>query len=361
MGWGFDIVESGAERARLAVVGMGLIGRRHAGLIRDSGDADLVAVADPDPGSAAFASGIGVAHYRTLDELLARERPDGVVVATPSDLHVPHALACIAAGVPVLVEKPVATTVEDARHLADAAEAAGVPVLVGHHRRHSPILAAARRVVGSGALGDVVAVVATTLFAKPPAYFDAAPWRRRPGGGPILINLIHDIDALRMLAGEVLEVQAMASDRVRGFDVEDTAAVLLRFASGALGSLILSDAAASPVSWELTAGEDPAFPRHDDRDCYLIAGTRGTLGIPSLRLTTHHGEPSWTRPTHTAAVPVSRVDPLASQLQHFCRVITREVSPHVTVRDATETLRVTLAVSEAARAGRPVPSGPPAP
>lgn len=351
-------MESMTERLRIAVVGVGLIGRRHVELVLRSPGTELIAVVDPDRRAQNFAEAAGVSWYATLDDLFDSDGPDGAVIATPSDLHAAHVLACIEAGVPVLVEKPVATTVEDGMRMAEAAEAHGIPLLVGHHRRHSPILVAAREIIRSGVLGDPVAVVAATLFVKPDDYFDAGPWRRQPGGGPVLINLIHDIDALRMLVGDILAVQAMRSSHVRGFSVEDTVAVALQFAGGALGSMLVSDAAASPLSWELTAGEDPAFPRHDGRDCYAIAGTRGSVGIPTMRLTTYDGEPSWKRPTQTSIVPVRHADPLARQLEHFCAVIRRAAEPEVSGRDALETLRVTLAVEQAARSGHQVACRP---
>jgi len=343
---------------RIAVIGVGLIGARHVELVSKTPDARLVAVVEPDQRGADVGRDAGVPWHRELDELLAQDPPDAAIIATPSELHVKHALACIEASVAVLVEKPIATTIGDGARLVAAAEASGVPLLVGHHRRHSPFLLAAREIVRTGLLGDVVAVTATTVFFKSDDYFDAGPWRRRLGGGPILINLIHDIDVLRMLVGDVASVQAVASHRVRGFDVEDTAAVTLRFGNGAVGSMLVSDAAVSPVSWELTAGEDPAFRRHDGQDCYLIAGTRASLGIPTMRLTASGTITSWREPMRTSIVPVRRADPLVAQLEHFCNVIRREAEPHVSGRDALETLRVTLAIQQAARSGRRVTCAP---
>jgi predicted dehydrogenase len=348
------------RRYRIAVVGAGLIGRRHIDLVRRDPVCALTAVVDPDPAAEALAAQSGAPWHATLDGLLIRAGlPDGVIIATPSSLHREHAERCIAAGIPILVEKPIATTVEDGLGMAETAARHAVPLLVGHHRRHSPVLAAAREVIATGALGDLVAVSATTMFAKPEAYFQAAPWRRQPGGGPILINLIHDIDALRFLVGDVASVQAMAATHVRGHPVEETVSVNLQFANGALGSLLLSDTAASPLSWELTAGEDPSFPQQRGHDSYLLAGTRGSLGIPTLRLMTYDGEPSWQAPMRTSIVPVQTVDPLARQLDHFRAVIERREAPLVTGWDAVESLRVTLAVVEAARTGDTVRCAPP--
>jgi predicted dehydrogenase len=349
---------SAADPVRIAVVGAGLIGRRHIQLVRGSPFSSLTAIADPDPGVESFASEAGIRWFRSLDDVLADERPQGVILATPNEMHVPQGLQCIEAGVPVLVEKPIATTVSDGLRLAVAADRDDVPLLVGHHRRHSPLLTSARDVIASGRLGEVVGVLAMTLFAKPDHYFEAAPWRREPGGGPILINLIHDIDALRMLVGEVVNVRAIASKSLRHSAVEESVAVAMEFAGGAVGSLLLSDTAASPFSWEMTAGEDPVYPHYADRDCYVVAGTRGTLTIPSLRLTTADGAPSWHRRMLESVARPAPGKPLARQLEHFCAVIQGNAKPMVDGRDAVESLRVTLAVGESARTGQSVACGP---
>jgi predicted dehydrogenase len=339
------------HKVRIAVAGAGLIGRRHAGLIRESASCELAAIVDPAPAANEVAREAGVPIHRTLAELFAATQPDGVIVATPNRLHVENGLECVRRGVPVLVEKPIADSTEDAARLADAAERAGVPVLIGHHRRHSPILAKAREIVRAGALGRIVAVMASALFYKPARYFDDGPWRREAGGGPILINLIHGVDDLRFVCGEIVAVQAFSSSTIRGFAVEDTAAVNLRFAGGALGTFMLSDTAASPRSWEQTSREDPAFAHHADEDCYLIAGTRGSLAVPTMRLTTYRGEPSWWEPSARSVAEVERADPLSRQLEHFCAVLRGEAEPLVGARDAIQTLRATLAVAEAARTG----------
>lgn len=339
---------------RLAIAGAGLIGRAHWERIRAHPGCTLIAFADPSPAAAALAAEAQVPLYAQVEELLATQRPDGVILATPNALHVPGALACVAAGVPALVEKPVADTVDEAQRLVAAVEAAGVPVLVGHHRRHSAILEQAREVIASGRLGRIVAVTASAMFCKPDSYFEAGPWRRQTGGGPILINGVHEIDNLRTLVGEIVEVQAFASNATRGFAVEDTVAINLRFANGALGTFMLSDAAASPRSWEQTSGENKHYDHHADEDCYVVAGTRGSIEVPTMRLLDYAGEASWWLPLRRERLALPDVDPLARQLEHFLAVIRREVQPRVTVRDAARTLAVTLAVAEAARGGQRV-------
>lgn len=343
-----------AEVLRIAIAGAGAIGRTHLAAVAASAECRLVALADPAPAAAEVARAAGVPLHGELGAMLAAERPDGVILATPNTLHVEGALACLARGVPALVEKPVAGSLEAARCLVEAVATRGVPVLVGHHRRHSAILEQARAAVAGGRLGRLVAVSGSATYRKPDDYFVQAPWRRQAGGGPILINMVHEVDNLRVLAGEITEVQAMASRAARGFEVEDTVAISLRFANGALGSFLLSDAAAGPRSWEQTSGENRAYDHHADEDCYVLSGERGSLSVPTLRLRTYEGQASWFAPLATTRQPVPEADPIRRQLAHFCAVLRGEAAPRVSAEDATRTLAATLAIAEAARSGRRV-------
>jgi predicted dehydrogenase len=340
----------------IAVAGAGMIGRTHIGLIQASDACHLSGIVDPAAGAAEFARAAGVPRYATLPELFAAQHPAGVIVATPNQLHVENALDCIAAGVPVLVEKPLADSVAAGIRLRDAAERASATILVGHHRLHSPLLATACAIVQRGALGRLVAVTGSAMFYKPDSYFDEAPWRREPGGGPILINMIHEIGNLRALCGEIVAVQAFASNAIRGFPVEDTVAINLRFASGALGTFMLSDTAASARSWEQTSRENKSYATYDDEDCYVIVGTDGSLAVPTMRLKTYASreDRSWWKPLRAEVAPLDRADPLERQLAHFCAVIRGEAKPRVTARDGLANLRVTDAIAEAARTGKSI-------
>jgi predicted dehydrogenase len=335
---------------RIALLGAGVIGREHALRLQRAPECRLHSIVEPGPAGPALAQQLGVPCHASLDELLGAPLPDAAIIATPNDLHVPQAMALLRRGVPVLVEKPVSHNLAAGTELVRLQQQSGVPVLVGHHRRHGAVLQAAHACVNSGELGRLVAVNTTVLFHKPDAYYDVA-WRRAPGGGPILINLIHEIDALRWLAGDIVAVQARSSRATRGFEVEDTAAVLLEFASGALGTLILSDCSATPRSWEQTSGENPAYAREADQDCLLLAGTRGALAVPTLMRWHSPGAPSWHTALQREQIPVTPVDPLERQLQHFCDVIRGRAEPLVSAADALASLRATLAVHEAASTG----------
>jgi predicted dehydrogenase len=346
---------------RIAVVGAGTIGARHIEEIAACPNASLAAVVDVVPATAKLAHERRVPLYDSLDVLLRRERPDGVVIATPNVLHAPQALACIAAGVPALVEKPLAHTLADAAAICEASEQANVPVLVGHHRLHGPIVQTACGIIESGALGRIVGVIGSAVFHKPDAYFGEPPWRRAPGGGPILINLIHEVASLRRMIGEIVAVQAFASNATRGFPVEDTVSMSLRFLNGALGTFLLSDTGASAKSWEQTAQENKAYAAYPDEDCYAIIGTRGSLGVPTMRIRHYEDatERSWFRPFATRTVPFERKDPLALQIEHFVAVIRGEAKPLVTARDGLQNLRIVEAIAEAAKTGRSIGTGCP--
>ncbi len=348
-------------KVRIAVAGAGQIGKRHIEHILKNAECTLSAIVDPMPAAMDFARTLGVPAHASLSDLFAQDRPDGVIIASPNQLHVDQALACIAAKVPTLVEKPVAHTLEAGVRLAEAAEAANVPVLVGHHRRHSSIMAKAVEVIESGVLGKIVAVVGTALFykAENEGYYDGAfSWRREPGGGPILLNLIHEVGNLRSLCGEIVAVQAFTSNATRNFPVEDTAAITLSFANGALGTFMLSDTAASDRSWEHTSGEDRRYAKAhtDEDDCYLVAGTFGSLAIPTMRLQRFAtaADQSWHKALAKTTIPLEVLDPLAGQIANFADVIRGRAKPLVSARDGLQNLRVVDAIVEAAKTGHVV-------
>jgi predicted dehydrogenase len=340
-------------KTRIAVAGAGLIGQVHMRAAQASPTCTLSAVVDPSPAAAEAAAKAGVTLYPSLAALFAADKPDGIVLATPNQLHVSQALECIDAGVPQLLEKPIASSVVEGERLVRKIDETGARVLIGHHRAHSPIMGAAKEIVDSGKLGRLVAITGTAMFFKPDHYFDEGPWRKQPGGGPLLINMIHEVHNLRMLAGDIVAVQAFASNATRGFAVEDTVAINLRFAGGALGTFLLSDTAASPRSWEQTSQENKAYPSYDDEDCYIVAGTRGSLAIPTMRMKSYPRDEdrSWWKPFSVGLADVVRDDPIRLQMEHFGAVIRGEAEPLVTARDGLQNLIVTEAILEATKSG----------
>jgi predicted dehydrogenase len=342
------------HRPRLAVIGAGSIGRQHARLVAADPDCELAAIVDPIPDARALADELRASWYPDHQAMLAHDVPDGAIVAVPNAAHGEVGLACAAAGVHLLIEKPVADTVAAGVALVEAAEAAGVWMLVGHHRRFDPAVEAARAIVQSGNLGRLVIVTVVWAAHKPDDYWQVS-WRSAAGGGPVLINLIHDVDSLRHICGEIVEVEAITSAAVRGFEVEDTAAILLRFASGALGTVAMSDAAVSPWNWEAGTNDNPAVA-WSGQNSYRLIGTTGSLEFPNLVMWRHEGaiRGDWGLPLTATPRGLGPRAAHAAQLRHFCAVIRGDERPRTDGRDGLATLAATMAVHESAASRRPV-------
>ena len=345
-------MQSEEAPVRIAVVGAGFIGRRHIGSLKSQAGFDPVGAADPAPGSDVYLQQLQIPHFADYRKMLDSIRPEGVIAATPNVLHEEVALACIERKIPVLIEKPIAHTVESAVKICDAAKAGGVSVLVGHHRRHNPLMRAAREFLDSGGIGQMVAVAAYDLRRKPDAYYKAA-WRREPGGGPMLINGIHDVDCLRSLCGEIESLIAITANRARGFPVEDTAAVTFRFENGAIGNLTISDAVQAPWAWEIASGEEPEYP-FEHTDCYLICGADGSLAVPTLTHWRNERGGGRADPFVRKQLFYVPADPWDEELRHFAQVIRGKAKPLVSAEDGTRTLAASLAVARSAETGQPV-------
>jgi predicted dehydrogenase len=335
----------------IGVIGAGTIGRKHLAKLAAHGDFALVGIADVNserlvaehPATRVYAD-----YHRLLDEA----RPEAVVIASPNQLHAEQGIECARRGIDILIERPVTDTMETAANLMAEVRKAGIRSLVAHHRRHHQQVKALRTILEEKRIGDVVGVSAIWATHKPAGYFTAAPWRTEPGGGPILINLIHEIDFLRFTLGEIAAVEAMASDRQRGHAVEDTAAVLIEFDSGALGTFLLSDSAVSPWTTEQGLGEAPEFPFSGESG-YRLLGRRGALEFPALVQWSHaHDAQDRNQPVLAQRIHASSIDPYVAQLDHLRDVVRGTVPSLQPVEDGARTLIATLAVAEAAATGR---------
>lgn len=338
----------------IAIVGVGLVGRRHADAIRALRNVDLLAVVDPSEEGRVYARDNGLAYFETLQEMFENSSPDGVILATPTTLHVEQGMECVRRKVPVLVEKPLAVNAHDANLLVDAAEDADVPLLVGHHRRHNPLIQAAKDVVDTRQIGDVRAVHVNCWFYKPDAYFDIAPWRKRAGAGPISVNLVHDVDLMRFLTGEVVSVHAQSAPSKRGYENEDVAGALLTFDNGAIGTITVSDSIVAPWSWEMTSNEYPIYPSAQESS-YLLGGSEGSLSIPDLRLWKHQDDKrDWWTPISAMSLKCGASDPLVNQVKHFVDVSRRKCEPLVSGREGLRTLQVIEAIQKSCQTGETI-------
>jgi predicted dehydrogenase len=342
---------------RIGIVGAGAMGLRHAKLVANSNTAVIAGYADPDPSVTLDPVFEQVKRYEDHLTLIKTETPDGIIIAVPNAHHVPIAIDCLAAGIPVLVEKPVANSVESGRVLVAEQRKSGIAVLVGHHRRFDPAVDAARRLINGGGIGKLLAVQTTWAARKPEDYYQVK-WRtERSSGGFILINLIHDIDMLRYLCGEIISVYADLNSAGRSLAVADTAAVTLRFQNGILGTVTASDACVSAWGWEQATGENPIVPV-TGQGAVRFFGTSGSLDFPTLKLwrDAAGGAGTWDRILASQTIKLNRErSALKDQLSHFCALITNDAQePRVTAEDGLATLIATTAIMESARHKRPI-------
>ncbi|MEM9522772.1 MAG: Gfo/Idh/MocA family oxidoreductase [Pseudomonadota bacterium] len=315
---------------RIAVAGLGTVGKRHAQNVMAHPGAELAAVIDP---ASEVLREIPAPSFATIHAI---DMPvDGLILATPTPLHAEGAAIAAARGWPLLVEKPVAHTLASANALIEAVR--DVPVLIGHHRRYHTCVRALRDGLEAGRIGRPV--IANLLWAvkKPDDYFQQS-WRTIDGS-PVLINLVHDLDLLRMLFGEITRVAALPGALVRQAGRTESGAIALAFAGGVTATIAFADTAPSPWSFEAGTGENPHIGATGE-DMLFIAGTDGGVSFPSL--TWWHGT-GWDKPATAAPDPVERTNALAIQLDHFLDVIDG-AAPHVTLQDGQAALGAALEI-----------------
>lgn len=334
---------------KIAVIGAGLIGRKHLAHIAAHADFDLVAIADVNRDAVA-AQYPGTPVFADACEMMDTAKPDAIIIASPNALHAENGMDCARRGIHCIIEKPVTDTVDKAKQLVAEVKKAGIKTLVGHHRRHHQQVRVFKEQLAAGTLGPIVGVSGIWATYKPDTYYEAGPWRKQAGGGVLLINLIHEIDFLRFTLGEIVTVSAMTANKQRGFVVEDAACATLEFESGALGTFFITDSGVSPWTMEQGLGEAPEFP-YSGQSSYRFIGGKGALEWPELRIWSHAGAPNWNTPVLARELMPAPLNPYDSQLDHFRDLIRGKVASLQTAEDGLKTLIATAAVSEAAATG----------
>jgi len=218
-------VTGGASRAlRVGVVGAGIMGSNHARVLAALAGVEFVGVADPDPAQREMVSRVlGCRAVDSLEALLALG-VDAVTIAAPTHLHHEVALACMSRGIHVLVEKPIASTVEEGREILAAARRHGVTLMVGHVERFNPAVQAIKEAIRGE---DILSIAVTRVGPFPP---------RMSNVGVVIDLAVHDIDLIRWFTdSDIVEVQPQLSSAVA--EREDIALLQFRTASGVLAHI----------------------------------------------------------------------------------------------------------------------------
>ena len=308
------------------------------------------------PSGAALASELEVAHYQSVADLLrSSHKPDAAVICTPNHTHVAVAKELSSGGVHLLIEKPLSTNESCAKELLEHLKGNSVRTLVGHHRRFNPYMVATKQILDAGALGHVIAISGLWATYKPLDYFDPpTEWHRSGTGGVILINMIHEIDLLHYLFGPIARVHAEKTISQRGYEAEEGAALTVRFATGVVGTLIISDNAPSPHNFESGTGENPLIPK-SGKDFYRIFGSEASLSVPDMTLSSYNGKSkTWHQEMVQESVPVEDGVPFELQLAHFIKVMRGEEAPSCTVRAGLAAVAVCSAIKKAVDANATV-------
>jgi predicted dehydrogenase len=247
-----------------AIVGIGGIGAMHAQWLADTGRIEILAVCDANESMRARAAEKipGARFHTDLGSMLASENIRLAVIASPHHLHAPMTVQCLNAGVNVLVEKPMAITYAQCRQMIDAAQDAGCFLTVFHNRRMDSWFLKAREIIQSGALGELIEIQAA--IHNNPAFKNSRTWRSfKASSGGILYDWgAHLMDQILHFAAAQPETIAARFHRIPGADPlmnDDHATVELRFPSGCIGRLVISDTARHPAQR------------------YVITGSRATL------------------------------------------------------------------------------------
>ena len=319
---------------RILVAGLGLIGERHCKSVLEHAGGELAAVVDPDP---ELRAKWDVAQFASLD---AVDVPvDGAILATPSHMHADHAEHCLSRGWPCLIEKPIEVSLDAAERIVRASARTGLPVLTGHHRRYHASIHALRDILRSGEIGQPVLANVIWAMKKPDTYFQGN-WRTGGGGSPVMINMVHEIDLLRFLLGDIVEVLAMGGQPIRGAERVENGVIALRFEGGLLASIAFTDTAPSPWGFEAGTNENPNIAG-SGQDSMWIAGTKGGVSFPTLRVWT--GAADWGEAPTARKIDVGETVPLDAQLSHFLDVLDG-AAPLIDAEDAKRSLAITLEV-----------------
>jgi len=239
---------------RFALVGCGRIAKRHSELLglRQIAGAELAAVCDVVEAKAQrTAAPFGVPYYTDMHEMCRRERIDVLVILTESGRHAEHVLALAPYGKHIVVEKPMALTLDDADAMIAACKGAGVRLFVVKQNRHNVPVQKLREAMEAGRFGKLVLGTIRVRWCRTQKYYDQDAWRGTwaDDGGVFANQASHHVDLLQWMLGDVESVVAKSATALVNIEVEDTGVVLLRFRNGALG-VIEATTATRPTDLE---------------------------------------------------------------------------------------------------------------
>lgn len=310
---------------RAAVIGVGSIGRHHVRIYNQLDDVQLVAVADTDDGRrAGIARRYKVAAYASYEELFAKEKLDVVSIAVPTVNHREVSLCAIAHGVHVLVEKPIAATVEEADEMIRRAAARGLTLTVGHVERFNPALVELKRRLDAGELGHVFQLHGRRLSPFPAYIRDV---------GVVMDLATHELDIMRYLVGGDVEKVYAETERNVHPKYEDMLSGILRFANGSVGVLDINWLTPTKVRELRVTGVRGMFlVDYLKQDLYFYENSQAPGSWDAMALFRGVGE------GNVMKFNLNKVEPLEAEIRAFINAATHGTPPAVSGMDALHAL-----------------------
>jgi predicted dehydrogenase len=355
------------QKLKTALAGCGKVGHLHAAALKNLPESEFVAVCSRSPEKArAFAEKYGVAAFTNVPEMIAKAGVQALCVCTPHPQHAASAIAAAQAGVHALVEKPLASSLEDCDAMLAAARANHTTIGTVCQRRFYPPCQRIHQAIQSGALGAPILGTATIFGWRDEAYYRSDPWRgswRQEGGGVLVNQAPHQLDLLLWYMGEAEEVFGYWANLNHPFiEVDDTAVAVVRFKNGALGNIVVSNSQNPALNARVSVhGANGASAGvQTDGGAMFIAGMSNIVEPPFNDLWTLPGQEhllaQW---KEEDARFFASIDPMAHfhrlQIQDFLQSILKGVPPLVTGEAGRRTVELFTAIYRATREGKAVP------
>ncbi len=327
-----------APPLRAAVIGVGAMGRNHARVFNEIESARLVGVADADPATAERAGrAFHTPHFTDVAQLLDETRPQVVVLAVPTLLHLPVAREVLRRGIHLLVEKPLAFTVEEGAEIIYLAQEAGVVLTVGHVERYNPAILALKERLQAGELGRVYQINARRLGPFPARVRDV---------GVVIDLATHDVDIMRYLTGaEATRVTAETARRIHT-DHEDLLSGLVRFSDDTIGVLDINWLTPTKIRELLVTGERGLFHvNYLTQDLTIYENSTAPASWDTLRNITGVSEGNMIRPR------IVKTEPLRVELERLIAAANGQPADLVSGQDGLHALTVARALVAAGETG----------
>ncbi|WP_210367177.1 Gfo/Idh/MocA family oxidoreductase [Bacillus sp. REN3] len=333
---------------KFAIVGCGHIAKKHAEAITKTEGADFVAVCDTDPSKMEeFIDQYHVKGYTQLSELLEKEAVDVINICTPSGFHASIAVEAANAKKHVVVEKPIAMTLEDTDAIINACKENNVKLSVVHPNRFRPVMMELKKVMDEQKLGKLSHANATVRWNRNDAYYQQAAWRgtKQFDGGVLMNQAIHNLDLILWLMGDVEEVYSMEATRLRNIESEDVSTGVIRFKNGALG-IVEAATTIYPSNLEETIS---------------VFGETGTIKIggKTASLVEHWNVQDQSDEATNNIIEKVKNDPIGKPghqciIEDMVEAIKEDREPIVTGLDGRKALELVMAFYESASSNKPV-------